>query len=263
VTEENWLIAQGVGPVVATAIHAGHSLREEIADLTALDEKTRLREEDPFTDQWLSIAETTIAVSMSRFEVDLNRPREAAVYVKNSDAWELDLWKEAPTLDLINRSLEEYDRFYEDLAAVCDEVAAQHDRFVVLDLHSYNHRRLGPDAPVDPPADNPEINVGTGSVDRIVWGDVVDSFCQALGSYPFDGGHLDVRENVRFRGGHMSRWINERYAGRGCCLAIEVKKIYMDEWTGQPQEAVIVSIGDALIAATQAVAESLGNGATG
>ena len=60
----------------------------------------------------------------------------------------------------------------------------------------------------------------------------------------------------------MSRWINERYAGRGCCLAIEVKKNYMDEWSGQPQEAVIVNVGDALIAATEAVVESLGQGAT-
>ncbi len=261
-TEENWLIAKGDGPVVATAIHAGHSLRDEIAGLTALDEETRLREEDPFTDQWLSIADTTIAVSMSRFEVDLNRPRESAVYIKNSDAWGLDLWKEPPSLDVIERSLAKYDRFYEDLAAVCDEVAARHNRFVVFDLHSYNHRRLGPDAPVDAPADNPEINVGTGSVDRTIWGDVVDSFCQGLGSHPFDGGHLDVRENVRFKGGHMSRWLNERYAGRGCCLAIEVKKIYMDEWTGESDEAVIVNVGDALIAATEAVMESLARGAT-
>jgi len=262
VTEHNWLIDRGEGPVVATAIHAGHSLRPEVEERIALDDATRLREEDPFTDQWLSIAGTTVAVSMSRFEVDLNRPRESAVYMKNSDAWDLELWKEAPPIDLVEGSLQKYDRFYQELAETCDEVAARHDRFLVLDLHSYNHRRLGPDAPVDSPDDNPEINVGTGSVDRTVWGDVVDSFCQALASHPFDGGHLDVRENVRFRGGHMSRWINERYAGRGCCLAIEVKKIYMDEWSGQPQEAVIVNVGDALIAATEAVVESLGQGAT-
>ena len=259
-TDENWLIARGDGPIVATAIHAGHGLRPEIAGLTALDGETRLREEDPFTDQWLSIAETTIAVSMSRFEVDLNRPREAAVYRTSSDAWGLELWKEEPPIDLIERSLQQYDLFYDDVTAVCDEVAARHDRFVVLDLHSYNHRRLGPDAPVDNPADNPEVNVGTGSLDRALWGDVVDSVCETLASHPFDGGHLDVRENVRFQGGYLSRWINERYAGRGCCLAIEVKKIYMDEWTGQADEAVIVNVGDALIAATEAVVESLGSG---
>lgn len=256
-TDESWLIEQGEGPVVATAIHAGHNLRTEIEQLTALSDEIRLREEDPYTDQWLSVAGNTIAVAVSRFEVDLNRPREAAVYIKNSDAWDLELWKEKPPTDVLERSLQKYDRFYRDLAELCDDVAARHERFVVLDLHSYNHRRRGPDAPVDPPADNPEVNVGTGSVDRAVWADVVDSFCQALASHPFDGGHLDVRENVRFRGGHMSRWLNERYAGRGCCLAIEVKKFYMDEWTGQPQEAVIVNVRDALITATRAVVDTL------
>lgn len=259
-TDDNWLITRGDGPMVATAIHAGHELRPEIAGLTALEDGTRLREEDPFTDQWLSIAGTAIAVSMSRFEVDLNRPREGCVYLKNSDAWGLELWKEEPPTDLVERSLQKYDHFYADLTDVCDEVAARHDRFVVLDLHSYNHRRLGPDAPVDPPVDNPEVNVGTGSIDRAVWGGLVDSFCQTLASHPFDGGHLDVRENIRFKGGHMSRWINERYAGRGCCLAIEVKKIYMDEWTGHADEAVVVNVGDALIAAAEAVVETLSPG---
>ena len=133
------------------------------------------------------------------------------------------------------------------------------ERFVVLDLHSYNHRRGGPDAPVDDPELNPEINVGTGSVERPRWDDIVDTFSDALRHFPFDGGHLDVRENVRFRGGQMSRWTNDRYAGRGCALAIEVKKIYMDEWSGEPFEPVIVTIGDALVVAAEAVRGELGS----
>ena len=254
---EQWVIERGDGPVVASAIHAGHQLRSEISRLTALDDDTRTREEDPFTNEWLSIAETTIAVTMSRFEVDLNRPREKAVYIDSDDAWGLELWRSELPDDVVERSLQRYDRFYEDLANLCDEVAARHNRFVVLDLHSYNHRRRGPDAPVDAPEDNPEVNVGTGSVDRSVWGGVVDTFCHALSTHPFDGGHLDVRENVRFRGGFMSRWLNDRYAGRGCCLAIEVKKFYMDEWTGQPYESVIVNVGEALLAAKAATVDAL------
>jgi N-formylglutamate amidohydrolase len=163
---------------------------------------------------------------------------------------------------VIQGSLAAYDAFYRDLAAVCDEVAAAHPRFVVIDLHSYNHRRGGPDAPVDDPDANPEINVGTGTVDRALWADALDAFETAMRAFPFDGGHLDVRENVRFRGGHMSRWINERYQGRGCALAIEVKKIFMDEWTGEVEEAVLGSIGDALSAATDAVRDVLATSST-
>lgn len=258
-TDNNWTITTGERPIVATAIHAGHSLRPEIEALTALGDDVRMREEDPFTDQWLWISDTTISVAVSRFEVDLNRPRDAAVYQEPADAWGLDLWRESLSPDLLERSLQAYDAFYRDLSDLCDGVAARHERFVVLDLHSYNHRRKGPDAAVEDPVENPEINVGTGSVDRAIWGDVIDVFCEAAAHHPFDGGHLDVGENIRFRGGHMSRWLNDRYAGRGCTLAIEVKKIYMDEWTGKPDESVIVNIGEALSAATSAVELSLQN----
>jgi len=256
--DPGWTItADSDDPVVATAIHAGHALGVEIMPFVALDEATRLREEDPFTDRWLTIAGNQIAVERSRFEVDLNRPRDEAVYLDADAAWGLDLWTGPLPADRVEAAIVTYDAFYRDLGALCDDVAARHPRFVVLDLHSYNHRRSGPDSPVDNPEANPEINIGTGSVDRSVWSDVVQEFSHAVGTYPFDGGHFDVRENVRFRGGHMSRWLNDRYAGRGCALAIEVKKIYMDEWTGVVDESAIVSVGDALRAATVAIREIL------
>ena len=34
-----------------TAIHAGHELRPELADVVLVDASTRRREEDPFTDR--------------------------------------------------------------------------------------------------------------------------------------------------------------------------------------------------------------------
>ena len=54
----NELIAQAGGdqPVIATAVHAGHEVRPEVAALLAVSEEDRLREEDPFTDRWTEIA---------------------------------------------------------------------------------------------------------------------------------------------------------------------------------------------------------------
>lgn len=257
-TDPGWTITrENDDPIVTTAIHAGHELSKDLARYVALDDEARLREEDPFTDRWLTIAENRIAVTRSRFEVDLNRPPELAVYTDPESAWGLDVWTAALPPDVIASSQAAYDGFYRDLGGLLDDVAASHPRFVVLDLHSYNHRRRGPDAPVDDPEANPEINVGTGSLDRPTWAGVVEAFSASLAAHPFDGGHLDVRENVRFKGGYMSRWINDRYAGRGCALAIEVKKIYMDEWTGEADESVIANVGDALRAATITVRESL------
>ena len=51
----------------------------------------------------------------------------------------------------------------------------------------------------------------------------------------------------------MSRWINDKYLGRGCTLAIEVKKFYMDEWTGQPDEGAVVAVGEVLATAATAI----------
>ena len=163
-TDAGWTIATDSGdPIIATAIHAGHDLRSDFARWTALDDGVRLREEDPFTDRWLPISSNQIGVRTSRFEVDVNRPRDGAVYLDSDAAWSLDLWTSPLPDGVVQGSLSNYDAFYRDLATVCDEVAANHPRFVVIDLHSYNHRRGGPDAPVDDPALNPEVNVGTGT----------------------------------------------------------------------------------------------------
>ena len=44
----------GSQPIIVSAIHDGHELREELKQLCALDDISRLREEDPFTGQWLT-----------------------------------------------------------------------------------------------------------------------------------------------------------------------------------------------------------------
>jgi len=247
-----WEAGRGDDPLLATAIHAGHELGSEALELTALDDDERLREEDPFTDQWVEVAENSIVVSRSRFEVDLNRPREKAVYREPGDAWGLQLWKNPPPDDFVNGSLDLYDRFYTELGEFCDGLIASHGHFVVLDIHSYNHRRLGPDQPVDDPEANPEINLGTDSV-APEWRGLVDAFADSVAAYTFDQGHFDVRENVKFKGGQMTRWINERYGSHGCSIAVEVKKIYMDEWTGELDESITAEVGAAIRGAAEAV----------
>jgi len=78
---------QGRRPGGATAIHAGHELWAEVESLMKLSESDRLREEDPFTDHWVGVAKNRIVIDRSRFEVDLNRPRDKAIYVDPEDAW--------------------------------------------------------------------------------------------------------------------------------------------------------------------------------
>ena len=222
----------GESPVVATAIHSSHALREDLVDCMALDEATRAREEDPYTDVLARELPSWILPCHSRFVVDLNRPPEEAFYRSPEMAWGLVVWKTPPSREMVARSLLEYDAFYEALYELLDQILRRHGCFVLLDLHDYNHRRAGPREPPADPADNPEVNIGTGSLDRERWGTVVDRFMQDLRRFDYGGRHLDVRENVKFLGRELARRVHQDFAGRGCVLAVEFKKIFMDEWTG-------------------------------
>lgn len=247
-------------PLVTTAIHAGHDLRPAVAERLGLDEGTRLREEDPYTDRLTVAGGAAVVVHRSRFEVDLNRPRDGAVYRTPEMAWGLDLWREHLPDQEVEHSLSLHDAFYRALAVRLDDLAA-HGPFIVLDLHSYNHRRDGADAAAAPEAENPEVNLGTGSLDRHRWGHVVDRFMQDMKSRPVKDRHLDVRENVRFRGGHLAGWVHERYDGVGCALAIEFKKVFMDEWTGEADDGHLRELTAALAGAVPGLLDELAAGA--
>ena len=139
--EEHWIIKEGNIPIIATAIHNGHKIRRELEKLFAIDEHERLREEDPYTAIWTTVVPNRTIVLTSRFEVDLNRPREHAVYLKPEEAWGLEVWEKKPSKAMIERSLAEYDAFYDDVFQLFSHIQKRFGYFVVFDLHTYNYRR--------------------------------------------------------------------------------------------------------------------------
>jgi N-formylglutamate deformylase len=246
-------------PILAAAIHSGHALSDEVASHFALSEADQLREEDPFTWIWTGISENRIIAQHSRFEFDLNRPPEKAVYLEPSDSWGLKVWRGRLPETVFARSLEHHKQIYLNFRAAFTELLNHFAKIVVFDLHSYNHRRNGPDAPPEESAANPEINLGTGTMDRGYWAPLVDRFISDLKGFDFLGRHLDVRENIKFKGGYFPRWIHETFDKSVCCLSIEVKKFFMDEWTGEPDHTVINTISSALKSTLPGVFEELSN----
>lgn len=222
----------------------------------ALDRDDRRREEDPYTDRLLGVGDIRISVDVSRFEVDLNREREEAVYRVPDDSWGLEVWNGVPDDAIVEGSLAVYDEFYDALAELFDELAVD-GPFVVYDLHSYNHRRAGPDADPDPAVDNPDVNVGTGSLDRERFGPVVDAFIATFSACEVDGATPDVRENIRFRGGAIGRWAHNRYPRTACVLSIEFKKTFMDEWTDSLDDVHLAALDHALRSTAPAVRTAL------
>lgn len=256
-TQRLWLESQDDGPILATAVHAGHEIRGELLPLIALDESERSREEDPYTDYWVKVIPTWLVPTRSRFEVDLNRPRDEAVYRTPEMAWGLHLWKQLPSKKMLDRSLQEYDAFYQELGSILDRLTENYHHIVVFDLHSYNFRRLGPNKPPADDKTHPEVNIGTGTVDRHVYGTLIDRFIEDLRCFNFLGRHLDVRENVKFKGRQLAHWIHQRYPGRACVIAIEFKKFFMDEWTGVGDVEKIEAIRAALESTLPGIVEEL------
>ena len=235
----------GPGPLIATAIHDGHSIRDDLRDFIALSDQERLREEDPFTGRWASICPTSVVVKSSRFQVDLNRPREASVYRTPQEACGLEVYaRPLPDAQLLH-AFAEHDAFYARLKSICDEKVERCGGFLLFDLHSYNHRRKGPNHP-DPSWMCPDVNLGTGSVPPARSREPIERWLAALREAKVGGRLLDVRENVKFRGGYLSHWVHQYYPATGLALAIEVKKFFMDEWTGQADETLVADLKGAL-----------------
>src|SRR5690606_32626831 len=106
-----------------------------------------------------------------------------------------------PPSGALLRRLQDYHRgFYHMLAGLLDGIVARHGRFVLLDVHSYNHRREGADAAPMPQASAPDINIGTFSMPRGHWAFLLDPLMEAMRAFDFNGRRLDVRENVAFQG---------------------------------------------------------------
>ncbi len=252
-----WSVERGRSPIVATAIHDGHALRPDIAGQYALTSDSRLREEDPFTAFLISDMTNQVVFHRSRFEVDLNRARDAAVYLRPDQAWGLEVWKTPLRPEQLDASLRVHDDYYRMLATMLAGIQQDHGQFVLLDMHSYNHRRGGHDQRPTDQKDAPDINIGTSSMKRELWGDVIDALVTHFSRFTLNGRALDVRENIAFQGrGEQTRFVHQEFPETGCAIAIEFKKIFMDEWTGEPDRAALVQLRS-IVASAEPLLERL------
>ena len=252
-----WNIAVADGPVVATAIHDGHGMRPSLRSHAALDDAARFREEDPLTGLLTEVGDVRIQVRRSRFEVDHNRPRDRAVYARPEDCWGLQAWR-APLPEVERaQSLAAWDRFRAMVTELVDRLLERWEAVLLIDLHSYNHRRDGPRAAPALQEDNPDIELGLTTADPERWGAVCACFAAALRQVPVNGQVLDVRANVRFpTGGDFPEWVFSRWGARVCTISPEYKKTFMDEHTGQADIAALYALREGLDLAVESVRPS-------
>lgn len=219
-------------PVLALAIHNGHVLPEYLQPYSGISEDARYREEDPHTGSFSRLFPNRMIVETSRFAVDLNRAPQRAVYQKPEDAWGLQVRSKPLSESILQTLQQDYTEWYAVLKYEIDRMLAFHPFLVIFDLHSFNHRRGGPDAEPDAQADNPDIILGRNNMPEEYYPHIEDLRFKLDGQNLW-GNSLDVRCDIKFPGGHLSRWLHSTYPGQLLCLAVEFKKIFMDEYSGK------------------------------
>ncbi len=244
-------------PIVCTAIHNGHLMSTVFKKNLGITEADQLREEDPFTGYFTLISNNRIIGRFSRFEVDLNRAPDKAIYLNPEDAWGLPVRKKQLPDDVVQIARQKYDLFYSRTKLFFQEMEDTFGKFFVFDIHSYNHRRNGPLAPPDDPELNPDIILGTNNMSKS-WFPLVEKLRDNLGSSDFFGRKLDARINVKFTGGYFSRWIHKNFPESVCCVSLEFKKIFMDEWTGERHLKVQERLREVLEGSFELIKSNLG-----
>jgi len=102
---------------VCAAVHDGHQFRKSLWDNCLHTEYERWYEEDPCTKEMVQSHPIVIAGMDSRFEYDLNRAPESAIY---TDAWGKQLWKTPLSNNEKDHSLQKHHNFYKVVHALME-----------------------------------------------------------------------------------------------------------------------------------------------
>lgn len=206
-------------PFVCGAVHDGNQFRKSLWDKCLHSAYDRWYEEDPSTKEMVQSYSIVIAGCDSRFEYDLNRAPETAIY---DDAWGKKLWKEPLTTTERQLSLEKHASFYKVVNALMKKLESKFSQCIVYDMHSYNWKRWDREVPT--------WNLGTKNVDQKRYAEAIEAWRQSLSEIKLPHKIIsDARINDTFQGnGYFLKYITE-HTNNTLVLATEVKKIYCDE----------------------------------
>lgn len=219
-------------PALCAAIHNGGNIRSELANNCLLSQAERYYEEDPYTGSFIEQQAITLIGNDSRYEYDLNRNMDECVY---ETAWGKDIWKEPLSEAAISISKEKHAQFYRIVSAVVEALAEDFGQCIVYDNHSYNYRR-------HERTDLPVFNLGTTSVKSDHWRPIIESWLEALKNIKVEGAEITAAENNIFYGkGYLAAHCHGLY-DNVLVLATEVKKVFMNELTGEAESVVLASM---------------------
>ncbi|MCB2196360.1 MAG: flavohemoglobin expression-modulating QEGLA motif protein [Bacteroidetes bacterium] len=222
-------------PFVCFAIHNGHNLRNELKQKCLLSDFERWQEEDPETANFISSLPIVVSANDSRYEYDLNRNEENAIYDK---AWGKEVWKEELTKNEKDISLQKHRNFYVVVYALIQKLESKFKAVVVYDIHSYNFKRYENATPV--------FNLGTERIDRVKYSRYINYWLKELKKIDLPGIENTTEENDIFKGkGYLLEFITSKFQNT-LVFATEVKKIYCNEESGEKYPLVIEELTEQL-----------------
>ena len=201
------------------AIHNGHQFRKELWENCIHTEYERWYEEDPETKNMVNSHPIVITGCDSRFEYDLNRSPEEAVFVT---AWGKQLWHEPLSEDMKAKSLNKHKNFFRVVHALISKLEEKFGTCIVYDMHSYNWKRWDREVPT--------WNLGTSNVDNDRFGNTIEAWRQSLSEIHFpDDIPSSAKINDTFQGnGYFLKYITQNFSNT-LVLATEIAKVYCDE----------------------------------
>ena len=221
-------------PYACAAINNGHHFSQDLWDNCLLNNQERWYEEDPSTGQMISGLPITLIAHDSRFEYDLNRHPQEAIY---ETAWGKKVWKSSLTTQQRDRALNKHENFYKVLLTLMVKLEELFGSTVFYDLHAYNRKRWDREVPV--------FNLGTTNVDKEKYGIAITQWQEIL-----NGMSLPIQQKVVckindvFEGnGYFSKYITANSLN-SLVLTTHISKIYGDETSGKIFPEVVHSIQD-------------------
>lgn len=207
-------------PYICAAIHDGHQFRKELWDNCLHTEYDRWYEEDPETKNMIASHPIVIAGCDSRFEYDLNRAPEDAVFVT---AWGKQLWKTSLPKAQKQKSLAKHEAFYKVVHTLVKTIETKHKLAIVYDMHSYNWQRWDREVPT--------WNLGTSNVDNERFGPDIEAWRQSLSEMqlPNDIKSTALINDTFFGNGYFLKYITNSFKNT-LVLATEIAKVYCDEY---------------------------------
>jgi N-formylglutamate amidohydrolase len=214
---------------LGVALHAGSRVRPALSGVMAVTEQERLREEDPDTDLFIREFPLQLIARDSRFEYDLNWEPEKSIYAAGEKKWGLQVWNRELTAMEKEESHAKYREFHAILDMVLEAMLRQGAPVILFDMHSFCYLREGPVNWFED--QKPEINLGTRHINRRHFTLLVDTFLEGVSGMHINGHPLRAGENELFSGGYLTRKYAGRFNREVLVMAIEYKKIFMNERT--------------------------------